>query len=100
MIQSKIPNLSPHVFWDIDFKSLNYEKDRFYIVEKVMNYGLWNDFLEIAKFYGKDVIRKEITRSSYLKKEVLSFLCLYLNLKPSQFKCYRRRQSNEKHWTY
>jgi hypothetical protein len=100
MIQDKIPNLSKQVFWDIDFKSLNYEKDRFYIVEKVMNYGLWNDFIELVKFYGKDVIRTEITRSSYLKKDVLSFLCLYLNLKPSQFKCYKRRQSNEKHWTY
>jgi hypothetical protein len=100
MNKSKIPNLSRQVFWDVDFNSLNYEKDRFYIVEKVMNYGLWNDFIEIVRFYGKDVIRQEIIRSSYLKKDVLNFLCLYLDLKPSQFKCYRRRQSNEQHWTY
>ena len=94
------PDISKRVFWDIDFESLDYIKDRFYIIEKVMNYGLWNDFIELVKFYGKDTIKKEIVQSSYLKKDVLNFLCLYLDLKPSQFKCYKHRQSTETHWNY
>jgi hypothetical protein len=94
------PNISKRVFWDIDYDSLDYSKDRFYIIEKVMNYGLWNDFIELVKFYGKETIKKEIVQSSYLKKDVLNFLCLYLDLKPSHFKCYTRRQSTETHWDY
>lgn len=94
------PKLSKRVFWDIDFESLDYDKDRFYIIERVMNYGLWEDFLEVAKFYGRDTIRHEIVKSAYLKKDVLNFLCLYLNLKPTQFKCYNQRQLTETHWTY
>ena len=94
------PKLSKRVFWDIDFNSLDYEKDRFYIIERVMNYGLWDDFLEVAKFYGRETLRVEIVKSAYLKKDVLNFLCLYLKLKPSEFKCYKQRQSMETHWNY
>ena len=94
------PHVSKRVFWDIDFDSLDYQKDRFYIIERVMNYGLWNNFVEIVQFYGKNIIREEIVQSAYLKKDVLNFLCFYLYLKPSQFKCYKRRQLTEPHWNY
>jgi hypothetical protein len=94
------PNIARRIFWDTDFDALDYDKDRFYILDKVMNYGLWEDFLAVMRFYGKAVVKKEIVRSPYLKKEVLNFLCFYLGLKPSQFKCYKRRQSQEPHWTY
>lgn len=36
------PNVSKRVFWDIDFDALDYDKDRFYIIDKVMNDGLWD----------------------------------------------------------
>ena len=88
------------LFWDVDINSLNVQKDQFFIIERVMNYGLWLDFVELIQFYGKETVRQEIVKSSYLKKDVLNFLCLYLNLKPSQFKCYRRRQLTEPHWDY
>jgi hypothetical protein len=67
------PNVSKRVFWDIDFSSLDYQKDRFYIIERVMNYGLWNDFIEIVRFYGKNIIKQEIVQSAYLKKMSLIF---------------------------
>ncbi len=98
-IKSK-PNISKRVFWDVDFDALDYAKDRFFIIERVMNYGLWNDFIEIVHFYGKETIKKEIIQSAYLKKDVLNFLCFYLHLKPNQFKCYKQRQLTEIHWNY
>ena len=94
------PNISKRVFWDIDFDSLDYVKDRQYIIEKVMNYGLWDDFVAVMKFYGKATVRQEIIHSAYLKKDVLNFLCFYLGLKPEAFECYNRRLSQEPHWNY
>lgn len=88
------PNISRLPFWDVKYEDLDYEKDKFFIIEKVLNYGLWNDFVELMKFYGKDTIKKEIVKSAYLKKDVLNFVCVYFDLKPNQFKCYNRRQSN------
>ena len=92
-VQSK-PDIKKRVFWDVKYDDLDFEKDRFYIIEKVMNYGVWSDFLALIRFYGEDTIKKEIVKSAYLKKDVLNFICVYFNLKPSQFQCYNRRQSN------
>jgi hypothetical protein len=97
MLQSIKPNISRRVFWDVDFESLDYERDRLFIIDKVMNYGLWDDFVAMMRYYGKDVVRQEIIKSPYLKKDVLNFLCFYLGLKPSDFTCYTRRQSQELH---
>ncbi len=100
-MQSQVkPNISKRVFWDIDFDSLDFEKDRFYVIDKVMNFGLWDDFVEIMKFYGKDIVKQEIIKSPYLKKDVFNFLCFYLDLKPSDFKCYKHRQFQEPHWNF
>ena len=94
------PNISKKVFWDVRFDDLDYEKDKFYIIEKVINYGLWDDFVALVKYYGKETIKKEIVQSAYMDKEILNFLCFYFDLKPSQFKCYTRRQSKETHWNF
>lgn len=71
---SKLP------FWDIDYASLDTEKDCLFILEKVFNFGLWSDYRAVFLLYGQARIRREIVEASYLKKEVLSFLCLILNL--------------------
>ena len=94
------PNISKKVFWDVRFDDLDYEKDKFYIIEKVINYGLWDDFVALVKYYGKETIKKEIVQSAYMDKEILNFLCFYFDLKPAQFKCYTRRQSKETHWNF
>jgi hypothetical protein len=100
MITATKPNISKRVFWDVDFDSLDYDKDRLFIIDKVMNYGLWDDFVAVIQYYGKEVVKKEIVKSSYLKKDVLNFLCFYLGLKPTDFECYTRRQSQEQHWAF
>ncbi len=83
-----------------DLDSLDYDKDRLYIIYRVMNYGLWSDFVTIIRYYGKEIVGKEIIKSTYLKKGVLNFLCFYLKLQPSDFKCYTRRLSQESHCIY
>ena len=94
------PIFSTNIFWDTNLNAIDYNKDRLYIIDRVMNYGLWPDFLALVKYYGKEVLKTEIVRSPYLKKDVLNFLCFFLDLQPTDFKCYRRRQSQTIHWTY
>ena len=94
------PAISPRVFWDTDVATLDFDKDKLYVIDKVLNYGVWDDFAALIKYYGKDVVKKEVVRLPYLKKDVLNFLCFYLGLKPDQFECYIRRQLQEPHWDY
>jgi len=94
------PDISSLAFWDVDFEKINFEKNSLFVMEKVLNYGLWNDIIELIKFYGEDRIRREIVNATYLSKEVLNFVCFYFRLSPDDFKCYKSRQLQSPHWNY
>lgn len=85
-------NISKLPFWDVDYASLDAERDCLFILEKVFNYGLWADYQAIFSLYGQARIRQEIVQASYLKKDVLSFLCLILDLQRNDFKCFTKIQ--------
>jgi hypothetical protein len=101
MTQASVnPSLSPRIFWDVDYATLDFQKDRLYVIDKVMNFGVWDDFRELIRFYGKELVKQEIVRLPYLKKDVLNFACFFFQLKPAQFVCYTQRQSQEVHWSF
>ncbi|MEO8822534.1 MAG: hypothetical protein ABI366_03090 [Ginsengibacter sp.] len=94
------PSISKKAFWDVAFEDLDFEKSSVYVMEKVFNYGTWTDQVEIMRYYGLPRIRKEIVKASFLRKPVLSFLCVILHLNKTDFSCYRRMQSNPLPWNY
>ena len=63
-------------------------------MEKVFNYGSWNDQVVVMRYYGLPSIRKEIVKASYLRKPVLSFLCTILQLQKTDFTCYNKMLLN------
>lgn len=97
---SNKPNLSSTSFWDIDMEAIDFEADSLFVMGKVMNYGLWNDIVEMLRFYGLKRVRREIVQGSYYKKTALSFLCLILDLEESDFTAYQRRQARGVIWDY
>jgi len=92
--------LSKDAFWDVNVAKLDVKKDALAIIWHVANYGSWNDYKRIFSFYGKETIKKNIIKMSFLKKEVINFFCMYLNIKPEQFKCYTQRQWSHKLWDF
>lgn len=94
------PNLSPTAFWDVDMLTLDYETNARFIIEKVMNYGLWTDIQETLRYYGHERVKEAIIQAAYLKKKTLSFCCAIFDLTPDQFQCYTRQQSNPLPWNY
>ncbi len=94
------PGISRRIFWDVDYETLDFHKDRLYVIDKVMNFGIWEDFRVMMRHYGKRVVKKEIVRLPYLKKDVLNFACFFFNLTPEKFVCYTRRLSQEPHWAF
>lgn len=94
------PILSATAFWDVDTQTIDYDKNARFVIEKVMNYGLWTDILEVMTFYGRDRVKQEVVQAAYLKKKTLSFCCVIFDLTPNQFRCYTRQQSTPVPWTY
>ncbi|MBX9783749.1 MAG: hypothetical protein K2X48_10705 [Chitinophagaceae bacterium] len=91
---------SKKAFWDVSFETLDFEKSSLFIMQKVFNYGSWSDQVAILKYYGIDRIKKEIVHASYLRKPVLSFLCVIMDLQKTDFTCYTKQQLNPIPWAY
>ncbi len=81
-------------------QALDYDANARFVIEKVMNYGLGADMLEILRCYGHERVKTEVVQTAYLKKKTLSFCCAIFDLAPEQFRCYTRQQSNPVPWNY
>ena len=92
--------VSKKAFWDVSFDKLDFEKSSLFVMQKVFNYGSWDDQVAIMKFYSLHRIRKEIVDASYLRQPVLSFLCTILQLQKTDFGCYIKMLSNPLPWNY
>jgi hypothetical protein len=93
-------SISPKAFWDIAFEALDFEKYSLYVMEKVFNYGSWQDQIAVLKYYGTERVKNEIIHAKYLRKPALSYLCAVLDLQQENFTCYKRMQLQPQPWLY
>lgn len=49
------------VFWDTDTETLEWEKNRQWIIRRVFEYGGEEEILETIRFYGKDVVKEVLS---------------------------------------
>jgi hypothetical protein len=95
-----ISDFSPHLFWDIDPKSIILENDCDFIVKKVLLYGLMHDWELLLQFYGLEKIVQSAKSIRELDKRSLSFLSLLSNTPKEEFLCYTTKQSTPPHWNF
>jgi len=84
-------NLSDSCFWDMDCKELDFEKDKNFIITRVVSRGTSSDEIELFKFYGWETIKEEVVKIRYLNKKILNYLSLLLEIKKEQFRCFHNR---------
>jgi len=101
MIKSySIENLSPHLFWDVDKATLDFEKSKIQIVYKVLEYGLISDWNIIKEIYGLETIKEISLELRTLDDVTLSYLSNLFKIDKSNFRCYKLKQSNQNFWSY
>lgn len=101
MIKKKIiDNLSQHLFWDVDGGKLDFDKDRKFIIHRVLDYGLLTDWKIISDYYGIPAIAKTTLSIKDLDKKSASFIALLSGIPKEKFKCYTSKQSTQKHWNF
>lgn len=93
-------NLSEHLFWDVDKNNIDKDKHQEFIIKKVLQYGLFNDWLELLKIYGLQEIINTSKGIRDLDKKTLSFLSLIGEVSKKEFLCYNTKQSIPKHWNF
>ncbi len=79
----KISQKMRWLFWSYDIKTLDFDRDKDYIISQVLNYGTWDDVRWLKKTYPDDEIKKVIknpSRGIWFEK-VLNYWCTIFNIR-------------------
>jgi len=85
------PEFSSSCFWDMDYRELDPEKDKNFIISRVVSRGGSNDEIELFRYYGWDTIKEEIIKIRYLNQKILNYLSLLFNIEKEKFRCFNNR---------
>lgn len=86
-----IKDLSADLFWDVDSSLLDFDTSKVVIIQKVLEYGLINDWVIIKKVYGKPTILQTALQLRNLDDVTLSFLSNVFNVNKQEFRCYTHK---------
>jgi len=95
-----LDQFSSYLFWDVSRKELDIDKHSIYIVDRVLEYGSWNDWLLIRKYYGLEKIKEIALNLRGMYPDTLSFISLMTHTPENQFRCYELLQSENRPWYF
>ncbi len=93
-------NLPKTLFWDIDLNTLNVNQNARFIIQRVIQRGSIENWVEIKHFYGIEKIKNEILKIRSLDAKTLNFFSIYFNIPKEHFRCYTTQQSIPQHLNF
>lgn len=93
-----IKNMSSYLFWDVDVSSIEFDKHKAYIVQRVLEYGLLDDWKKLTDTISLNEIVETCKQLRTLDPKALSFISLISKTPIEEFRCYTTRQSNPTLW--
>lgn len=91
---------SPNLFWDINSNDIDIEEHATFIVQRVLEYGLIEDWNYILSYYGISRILSMALQYRSLDPKALSFISAITKTPKENFRCYTTIQLNQQHWNY
>jgi len=88
--QELLSNLSKEVFWNCDINKFDYQKDKKYIIERIIEAGLENDEIIMWKLYDYEEIKNIALNMENLRKDIVTYMSFVLKVKEKEFKCYKK----------
>jgi len=71
-------------FWDVDIKKLDREKDKFFIISRVLEYGTMEDVVSLLSEYDSAEIAQVVRRSRIIGRPTANFWRLILDIPKSE----------------
>ena len=93
-----IDDFSKHLFWDVDLDGFDFEKHKVHLIQKVIEYGLINDWNLLKKVYGLETIKDVSLNLRSLDAVTLSYLSAIFKIDKTEFRCYKHRQLFQTYW--
>ncbi len=71
-------------FWDVDIKKVDKEKDKFFIISRILEYGTMEDVVSLLSEYDSEEIAEVVKRSRIIGRATANFWGLILNIPRSE----------------
>lgn len=94
----KISDLSPHLFWDCDQSKVSWEDHAQFLVGRILEYGLIEDWIALKRIYSIEKIAFHARKIRCLDAVTLSFISLVSGIPENHFRCYTEKQLNPTLW--
>lgn len=79
MLDSDMPPLSPHLFWDTDPNGVDPERHAAWLVKRVLEYGRWKDWKTLVETYGRARLVEITSEIRSLEPRAAAFARAYLS---------------------
>ncbi|MBJ7428829.1 MAG: hypothetical protein JHD28_07730 [Bacteroidia bacterium] len=86
--KSPVKLLSKHLFWDTEITKIDIQKNKSFIIQRVLEFGLWSDWEIITNCYGVKEIGLISTQFRTLDLKALAFIINITGLSIEDFRCY------------
>jgi hypothetical protein len=90
--------LSPSLFWDVDFDSIDFDSYPSFVIERVAQHGTLKEWNAITDYYGRNKVKYALINARYLPKRDMLFFSTYFNIPPDSFRCSSTPQSIQQLW--
>jgi hypothetical protein len=79
------------LFWDVNPETIDLEKDKAFVIERVLERGNTAEWLYIKEKFGLSKIKEEALKAGYLTKDTLQFCSVYFSEPFEKFRCWQKQ---------
>jgi hypothetical protein len=84
----------------VDEKTIDYQKNAAFVIERVFERGDVDDIRQCRRFYGDEKVREVLLNAKFLPFYTMHLAAAVVNEPIEEFRCYKRRQSNPELFPY
>lgn len=91
----KIPRFLKKYFWDVDFKGVNPQKHKVYVLRKVLEYGNEKSVAWVFKNYGRQGVVDVLSHYRGYSQKTANFWAIVLDVPFKEVICLKKHSSKE-----
>ena len=100
MMQKGQYKFSNNLFWDADPADMDLQRNKRYIVQRVLERGTVEDLRAVFHIYGLENVVAAAKSLRTLEPRALSFISCVAGEPKENFRCYMQKQSKQAPWIY
>lgn len=98
-VSSRRPNVDPTLFWDWDYKKMDFHKAYAAVIARILERGNEKEWEEMIRFYGNekvvDTIKNEIF---YFPTYIIPKIKDYFSISEKEMKCFKEKRPRKSYW--